>query len=195
MSQELENRIVLLAQGIAADIRTLLAQDGSLDLLNTVDKTSLVAAINEVSAASPVGVLFANSNLSDVQDAMVSRTNLGVRSNAEITSEITNAVAGVTLAVLGGLTEAEVDARAQAALAANIGTAPEVLNTIQEIAAELASDDTAFAALATTVATKISFSAVQTLTLTQKQQAASNIGIGNIDRNFLADYQTARDAA
>jgi hypothetical protein len=44
----LENRITVLAQSIAADIKLLKAAQGNLNVLNTTAKTSLVAAINEV---------------------------------------------------------------------------------------------------------------------------------------------------
>lgn len=190
MSAERKERIIILAQGIAEDIQTLLAQDGQLASLNTTDKTSLVAAINEVLANASVGALLAASNLSDVADAGTARTNLDVLSNAEVTALI----AAVTLASLGGLTEAEVDARAQAVLAANIGTAPALLDSIQEIAAELEADNTAFAALTTTVSNKVAFNMVQTLTTAEQLQACQNIGVGDPDHDFLADYITARDS-
>ena len=94
----------------AKALRTLI--NGNLvDLtsLNTTDKTNLVNAINEVLAASggtdPLKMDKA-SNLSDVADVATSRTNLDVRSTAEVTSEITAAIATVTLAALGGLASA-----------------------------------------------------------------------------------------
>ena len=193
MPDEQEQRIKLLAEGIAADIKSLVATRGDLTSLTTINKTSLVAALNEVSAASPTGVLFSAQNLADLQDPSVSRVNLGVLSDTQVTEQITAAVAALTLAGLGGLNEAEVDARAQSAIAANIGMAPETLNTIQEIAAELASDDTAFATLSNLVTTKVSFTP-QTLDAAQRLQACLNIGVGNPDRDFLADYVAARDA-
>lgn len=46
-----EQRITLLAQGIGADIKALLNNQGNLTSLTTTAKTSLVAAINELKAA------------------------------------------------------------------------------------------------------------------------------------------------
>ena len=46
----LEQRITLLAQGIAADIKSINANQGSLASLATTAKGSLVAAIHELKA-------------------------------------------------------------------------------------------------------------------------------------------------
>lgn len=48
---DLSTRLKLAFQAVGADINTLLAQDGTLTTLTTSQKTSLVAAINEVNAA------------------------------------------------------------------------------------------------------------------------------------------------
>ena len=46
-----QERITALAQAIASDIKTLTANQGSLTALTTTNKTSLVAALNELKTA------------------------------------------------------------------------------------------------------------------------------------------------
>ena len=48
MALSLEQRVTLLAQGIAADIKTLKTEAGTLSGLSTTAKSNLVAAINEI---------------------------------------------------------------------------------------------------------------------------------------------------
>ena len=56
----LEQRLIALAQAMGADVKALLAAQGSLSALTTTAKASLVAAVNElktaVDAASGSGV-------------------------------------------------------------------------------------------------------------------------------------------
>ena len=46
-----QERITLLAQAIATDIKRLTVEQGSLTALTTTDQTSLVNAINELKAS------------------------------------------------------------------------------------------------------------------------------------------------
>ena len=186
----LENRIIALAQAIGDDIQALLGAQGVLANLNTTDKSNLVNAINEVLAASPAGALLAANNLSDIADPAAARTNLDVRSTAQVTAEIAAAVAGITLGSLGGLTQAEVDARVQLV----VDTAPAALDTLNELAAAL-NDDPNFATTVTNaLANKVGFDAPQALTTAQQLQACQNIGVGDPERDFVTDYTTARDS-
>jgi hypothetical protein len=57
-------------------------------------------------------------------------------------------------AIAGAQSASQVDTRADARITAWVGAAPAAFNTLTEIAAELAADDTAAAALVTTVAAK-----------------------------------------
>jgi len=186
----LEVRLNALATAIGDDIQTLLAQDGTLTALNTTDKTSLVAAINEVLASSPAGALLASNNLSDVGDSATSRTNLDVRSTAQITSEISTAIAAITLSSLGGLSQAEVDARVQLV----VDTAPAALDTLNELAAALGDDANFSATIAGQMSERVRFDAAQTKTTGEQAQACANIGVGNPEVDLVSTYTTARDS-
>jgi len=189
----LELRVVALAEAIGDDVQTLLAQDGSLTSLNTTDKTSLVNAINEVLLAvsgSGSGDLLSTNNLSDLVSASIARTNLDVRSSTEITSEITAAIAAITLAALGGLTEAEVDARVQVV----VDSAPAALDTLNELAAALGDDPNFAATITSALGNKVDYASAQTLTAGEQLQACQNIGVGNPEHDFVVDYTTSRDS-
>lgn len=185
----LDQRIIALSQAIGDDIQTLLAQDGTLSGLTTTDKTSLVNAINEVAAASPVGTLLAANNLNDVSNAATARTNLDVRSTAQVTSEISSAIAAITLGSLGGLTQAEVDARVQLI----VDAAPAALDTLNELAAALGNDANFSTTIANALAKRVAVDAVQTFTVGEKLQGCQNLGIGNPDTDFVSAYTTAKN--
>lgn len=185
MSNKRETRVNELAVEIANAIKSDRAVVGDILSLNTTE-TTLVGAINAALASVPTGVLFASNNLGDLGDAGVARTNLSVLSSAEISA----AIAAVTLGSLGGLTQAEVDARVELA----VGAAPEMLNTIAEISAAIG-DNPDFAAVITAgLANKVDFTKVQTLTPEQQLQASENIGMGDPDANFAATFTTALNA-
>jgi len=193
MSQELEDRIKLLAQGIATDIKDLTSNIGALQSLPTSNKNSVVESLAELFNLLPstgVGDMLKSANLAGLTDVVAARSNLDVMS----TTQVTFAISAITLAGLGGVDQTTVDTTVNAAIQQVLGMPPETFNTLAEIATELEADNTAFATLTNTVSTKVSFSAAQTLTAAQKAQACANIGVGNPDRNFLADYIAVRDA-
>lgn len=186
MSNELETRVNALATRIANEFINTYGITGNVADLNTT-ATTLVGAINEALAASPTGVLFAASNLADVTDAAAARTNLEISSSAETAAAIATAIAAITLGSLGGLSEADVDARVQLA----VGAAPAALDTIVELSAALG-DDANFAATITgLLANKLDFSKPQALTVAQKLQACENAGIGNPDADYVAVFEAA----
>jgi hypothetical protein len=157
----LEQRVLLLAQNIGADIKTLRNANGTLTALSTTDKTSLVAAINEIYA-------LANNAGIQINDAAPSSSTNVAYSPAKITALIANAVTGI------------------------LGNASAAYDTLQEIQAELIGDDTAIANLLTAVGNRLAFDVAQTLSAAQKLTACNNIGIGDFDRDFVADYVTAK---
>lgn len=188
----LEIRLNALATAIGDDIQTLLAQDGTLTALNTTEQGSLVGAINEVLAAvggAGSGDLLSTNNLSDLVSAATARTNLDVRSTAQVTSEISAAIAAVTLASLGGLDQAAVDARVQLV----VDTAPAALDTLNELAAALGDDANFAATVAGQMADRVRFDAAQTKTVGEQAQACANIGVGNPEVDLVSTYTAARD--
>jgi len=186
----LENKINELATAIGDDIQLLLSRQGDLTSLNTTAQGNLVAAINEVLSSTPTGTLLATNDLSDLSNAGTARTNLDVRSSTQITSEISAAIAALTLSSLGGLTQAEVDARVQLV----VDTAPAALDTLNELAAALGDDANFSTTIANSLSNKVDFSTAQTKTTAEKLQACQNIGVGDPEADFLGTYTTARDS-
>lgn len=70
----------------------------------------------------------------------------------------------------------KVSSEITAALDALVAGAPAALDTLNEIATKLASDDDALAALTASVANRVRFDAAQGLTAPQQAQARANIG-------------------
>lgn len=167
----LQQRIQDLAIRIATECKSLRTQmNGNvvdLSALKTSNKNNLVAALNEIKAAldSVVG-----SGGATINDALSDSTEQ-TWSITKITSEITAAINGL------------------------VAGAPGALDTIAELAAAFNNDPnviaTITAALSNRVRTDIN---TQGLTLTQKQNARTNIGafgedeIGNPDTNFVAVF-------
>lgn len=186
MPQKLEDRLNLLAVRVATEFNAKNAQTGNLGDLNTTAST-LVAAINEVLANTPEGVMLLANNLSDLESAVVSRTNLGVQSVAESDAAISTAIAAITLGSLGGLNQAEVDVRVQAI----VGAAPAALDTLVEFGNAIGNDADFAATITTALSNKVSFNVVQSLTDAQQLQACQNIGIGNPDQDLVSVFEGA----
>lgn len=97
-----QERITALAQAIASDIKTLIANQGSLTTLTTTNKTSLVAALNELKTAI--------ANASNINDSATNTSSTW--SSDKINTTINNAVsalvngAGTTLDTLKELANA-----------------------------------------------------------------------------------------
>lgn len=85
-----------------------------------------------------------------------------------------------------------------AAISALVAGAPGTLDTLNELAIELADQDSVAAALTTAVGNRVRFDAAQTLDSTQKAQANTNMGSlslvnsGNPDTDLAALYATAK---
>ena len=97
-----QQRITELAQAIAADIKRLTTNQGTLTALTTTDKTSLVKAINELKSSI--------ANATNINDTSTSKS--ATWSSDKINSSINNAVsalvggAGTTLDTLKELADA-----------------------------------------------------------------------------------------
>ncbi len=174
----LETRLIALAQAVGADVKTLTTKQGDLTALSTTSKTSLVAAINELFAA--IGSAGAQIN-----DAATNGDTLVTWSADKIYDSIEAAKIAVKNELVNG--------------------AAAALDTLNELAAALGNDPNFATTIAGEIANRVRFDAAQTLTGVQQGQARTNIGaaaasdlstlttnLGNLDRNFAADYATAK---
>jgi hypothetical protein len=163
----LELRIKALAEQVASTIKAINAKVGNTAALSTTDKTSLVAALNELK--SNISALPAPSSVIDDTSASASKTY----SSTKITALITTAVANL------------------------INGAGSDSDTLKELADKIV-------ALAQTDTGLVSVALSQAFSDSQKAQARSNIGaasatdltalttnVGNTDRDFVADFNTA----
>lgn len=151
-------------------LKTYISGTGTGDVsgLNTT-ATNLVAAINEVLAASPAGSLLATNNLSDVANTATALSNLG------------------------GLNQSEIDARVQLV----VDSAPAALDTLNELAAALGDDANFSATMTTALSNRVAVDAAQSFNTTQQQQARDNISvystteIGSVTTNFVTTFEGA----
>lgn len=92
----------------------------------------------------------------------------------------------------------KIDATVTAAIAALVDGAPTALDTLSELATELADQDSVAAALTTAIGNRVRFDAAQTLDATQKAQANTNMGSlsleqsGDPETDLAALYTTAK---
>ena len=170
----LEQRLIALAQAIGADVKALLAAQGSLSALTTTAKASLVAAINELKTALDNAVTGGVSIDDGAGDGAT-----GVTWSAD---KIFDAIEAAKTAVKNDLTAG----------------AAAALDTLSELAAALNNDPAFAATIAAEIANRVRFDAAQVLTEPQQAQARSNIGaqsaaaIGNPDADLVAAYNAAK---
>ncbi|WP_293765796.1 hypothetical protein [uncultured Aquitalea sp.] len=156
-------RITALSQAMAGDVKSINAVIGLLSALNTANKTSIVASINEVLALAQNASSSACASISDTT------TETGKTWSS---SKITDKLVALKAEILGGASSA--------------------YDTLLEIEQKLGSDDTALAGLLQAVGNRIAFDQAQSLTTAQKLQACNNLGVGDPETDFLAAYNTAK---
>ena len=168
----LEQRLISLAQAIGTDVKAIRAAAGTLSSLNTTDKASLVAAINELQA------IVAGSAGATINDAAGDGATTVTWSADKIFDTIEAAKAAVKSDLTNG--------------------AGAALDTLAELAAALGNDPSFAATIAAEIANRVRYDAAQTLTAAQQTQARANIGaqsaaaIGDPDRDIVADYTAAK---
>lgn len=174
----LETKIVALANAIGADVKDLRVKQGDLTTLSTTAKTNLVAAINELAT------MIAGSGVS-INDAAGNGDTAVTWSADKIFDTIEAAKTAVKNDLTNGATAA--------------------LDTLSELAAALGNDPNFATTIATGLSNRVRVDAVQTFTSPQQAQGRANIGaaadsdltalttgLGNYDRDFAADYATAK---
>lgn len=162
----MQTQITALAQAIAADIKTLIANQGSLASLTTTNKANLVSAINELKAAI---------NSID-PTALINDTGTGLTNKTWSISKIQTEIAGACTTAINNL----------------VNGAPTALDTLGELAAQLVGDESALNSLISAVGNRVRFDSAQTLTTAQQIQACQNIGIGDPTTDLAAAYATAK---
>lgn len=167
----LESKIVSLAQAIGSDIKSLLANQGSLAALNTAEKTSLVAALNEIHAAI--------TNAAGINDAATGATTTW--SSQKISTAISSAIN----ALLDGAPTA-LDTLNEIAAAIN-----DDANFAATLAAEVSKRVRYDAAQ--TLSPEQQAQARSNIGAAAANELSSLVsGLGSYDRDFASDYATAK---
>lgn len=155
----LQANITLLAQTLGTDVKSILASIGVLSNLATANKTSLVEAINEV--ISEAGSGSSNVTIND-------------NPNQAPTDQVRSAAYILANYVTATQTQAAIDAAVAQAKSDILGGAPAALDTLLEIANELAADQTLLDTLQAASANAVKYTA-QPLTAGEQLQARTNI--------------------
>ena len=167
----LEARLVALAQAVGGDVKALRLSQGDLTALTTTNKTSLVAAINELLALVGEG------------------GSAGIDDTAQAGGAVTWSVDKITSAITAARNALKDEL---------VGGAGAALDTLAELAAALGDNPNFATTIATEVANRVRYDAPQTLTLEQQVQARANIGaasaaaVGDTERDLVAVYTTAK---
>lgn len=160
-------RIKEVVQAIGADIKALKIADGDLTALTTTNKTNLVAAINEIK-------LLAGSGAGSVQ--IDDTAGNGATTVVWSADKVFDTIEAAKLAVKNDLVD-------------GAGTA---LDTLKELAAALGDNPNFAAEIATALNKRVRVDAAQVFTALEKKQGCENLGIGDPDYDFVADYTAAK---
>ena len=167
----LEARLVALSQAIGSDIKALRLAQGDLTALTTTNKTSLVAAINELLALVGEG------------------GGAGIDDTAQAGGAVTWSVDKITSAITAARNALKDEL---------VGGAGAALDTLAELAAALGDNPNFATTIATELGNRVRYDAAQVLTTAQKTQACTNIGavelaaIGDPERDLAAVYAAAK---
>ncbi len=161
----LETKIIAVVQAIGADIKDLRTKQGDLTALSTTAKGNLVAAINELYGLLGSSGAVIDDNAGD-----------GATSVTWSANKIFDSIAAASAALKNELVDG----------------AGAALDTLKELADALNNDPNFAATIAGEIANRVRYDAPQTLTAAQQLQACQNIGVGNPERDFVADYTTAK---
>lgn len=161
----LETKIIAVVQAIGADIKDLRTKQGDLTALSTTAKGNLVAAINEL-----YGLLGSSGAVID------DSAGDGAMSVTWSANKIFDSIAAASAALKDELVDG----------------AGAALDTLKELADALNNDPNFAATIASEISNRVRYDAPQALNTAQQLQACENIGVGNPERDFVADYTTAK---
>lgn len=181
----LEQRIVSLAQAVGADVKTLRNSIGVLANLTSTSKSDVVSALNET-----IGRTTTNANAITTLNSQVAALQSGL--GAIDLTQIINDLAGAGVVdktysvdkILTLITQVKSDI---------LGSAPEALDTLNELAAALGNNANLATDIAAALANRVRTDAVQTFTAGEQAQARSNISAASATE--VAAAQTTADAA
>ena len=159
-------RIKALVVAVAADIKALKLADGDLTALTTANKTSLVGAINEIKQ------LIGQPSGAQINDLATNGATDVVWSADKVFDEI----AAAKLALKNDLTNG----------------AGAALDTLKELGDALGNNPSFAADIATALGKRVRVDAAQTFTALEKKQGCENLGLGDPDYDFVADYTAAK---
>jgi uncharacterized protein (DUF342 family) len=119
-----------------------------------------------------------------------------------LNSKIANAAGINDAATASGSTwsSTKINSSIQAAVTALVGGAPAALDTLKELADQMAADESLLNSLVTALGKRVRVDAAQTFTTAEKQQALDNIGgvslaqLGNPSFDFAAYYAQKKAA-
>lgn len=159
-------RIKSVVQAIGADMKALKIAIGDLTSLTTTNKTNLVAAINELVAlmGQPAGAQI---------DDLAGDGDTNVVWSAD---KVFDAIEAAKVTVKDELTDG----------------ASAALDTLKELATALDDNPNFAADIATALAKRVRVDDVQVFTTLEKKQGCENLGIGDPDYDFVADYAAAK---
>ncbi|MCP9495895.1 MAG: hypothetical protein MSG64_15710 [Pyrinomonadaceae bacterium MAG19_C2-C3] len=166
----LQTKLQDLLTRTGTEFKSLRAAIGALSGLTTTDKSSLVAAVNEVKAGIGTG-----GSGSTIDDANTATTT--TYSSSKITAVVANVKAEVKTEILGGASAA--------------------YDTLAEIQALMDADNTETSSILTALGNRVRADAAQGLTAAQQLQARANIAavatddVGNTDTNLVALFEAA----
>lgn len=147
MATTLSTQISALATQVGTDIKQILSIIGDLSQLTTSQKASLVVALNELKATIESVSGSVGATIND-EETNSTQTWSSQKISASITEAVNNLING----------------------------APDTLDTLQELATAIETNQDAISALQTIAAGHVKYNEAQSLTTEQQQQARENIG-------------------
>ena len=216
----LATQVTALAVRIATEFKTVYSRQGNLTSLNTTDKSSLVAAIVEVKSglagagapindAAPGGATTYSGTKVEalvaakpsINDTTPSTTT--AFSGTKVNSAIATAVAAkpsindTTPSTTVVYSASKTDSQIAAAKASILGSAAAAYDTLGEIQALMAADDTETSGILTALGNRLQIDAAQSLTSPQKAFGQANLDvysradIGDPTTDFVAQFVAA----
>ena len=189
MSNEREQKLIALANGVGADVKTIRNIIGAfvLSTLTVPGATSLISALNthqsQIEALESAPPTYTDSQATAVAVALLDARQGTIATPAANEYATTQGVVDALNAQIDGL-RTEI-----------LGGAPEALNTLNELAEAFNNNPDVIANLTAALGSRVAVDQAQAFTPEQRRQGSENIGMGNPDHDFLADYISARDTA